>query len=96
MGINFDTGHFGAAGYDAVAFVRENHQRTFILHLKDRRREQGPQMPLGEGDTRVKEILLLLRDRKWSIPCYLEHVVKEDHVRVMRRDFDWMKKALEG
>lgn len=42
------------------------------LHVKDRKKEQGPGMPLGEGDAPVKEVLRMLRDRGWDIPAHIE------------------------
>ena len=60
-GVNLDIGHFTAANYDAIAFLKEHHARITNLHLKDRRKEHGPNMVWGEGDTPIKAVLQLLQ-----------------------------------
>src|SRR5207249_2042183 len=44
---NLDIGHFSAAGFDSVAFIRKHHDRITNLHLKDRKNNDGPNMPFG-------------------------------------------------
>jgi sugar phosphate isomerase/epimerase len=41
--LNLDIGHFTAGNNDAVAFLRKHHARITHLHIKDRRRNDGPQ-----------------------------------------------------
>jgi sugar phosphate isomerase/epimerase len=76
IGLNLDIGHFIAAGYDPVEYLKRFHDRTVTLHIKDRKKQQGPNMPFGQGDTPVKEILLLLREKRWPIPANIEYAYK--------------------
>jgi sugar phosphate isomerase/epimerase len=71
--VNLDIGHFSAAGYDPVAYIQEHHDRITHLHMKDRKKNDGPNMPWGEGDTPIKQVLLLLKDKKYPLPALVEY-----------------------
>ena len=97
LGINLDTGHFHAAGFDNLDFMRRNHSKLTTLHMKDRKSNDGDKVPFGKGDTPLTEILHLLRDNRWSVPANIEMAYpNEDPVREVRESMDYMKRALDG
>ncbi|HET9530764.1 MAG TPA: sugar phosphate isomerase/epimerase [Blastocatellia bacterium] len=95
IAINLDIGHFTAANFDAVDFLNKHHDRIVTLHIKDRRRDQGPNVPFGEGDTPIKQVLDLMRRKRWSFPANIEYEYPgKDTIAEVRRCLDYCKKAL--
>jgi sugar phosphate isomerase/epimerase len=95
--INLDIGHFVAAGYDPLPFIEANHGNITILHLKDRKKgNQQANLPWGQGDTPIKQVLQLLRDNKWPIKAFIEYeyMGKDDSVTEVKRCFQYCKDAL--
>jgi sugar phosphate isomerase/epimerase len=75
--INLDIGHFTAAGFDAVPFIREHHVQITNLHIKDMRRNQeGSYVPWGQGAAPIRDVLQLLKQERWPIPAYVEYEYK--------------------
>jgi len=73
LAINLDIGHYVAANDDSVlAVIEKYHNRIFSLHLKDRKRGKGPNMPFGEGDTPVAAALQLLKKARLPIFADIE------------------------
>ena len=96
LAINLDIGHFTAANFDAVDFLEKHHKRIVTLHIKDRKRNQGDNVPFGEGDTPIKPVLALLRAKRWKIPANIEYEYRgKDAIEEVRRCVDYCRKALE-
>lgn len=95
--INLDIGHFVAAGYDPIPFIEANHEKITILHLKDRKKgNQVANLPWGEGDTPIRQVLQLLRDKKWPLKAFIEYEYqgKDDSVTEVKRCYQYCKDAL--
>jgi len=78
IGVNLDIGHFTAAGYDAVGFIRRYHDKITNLHLKDRTRNpqgggRGGNLRWGDGETPIREVLQLLRREQYGFPANIEY-----------------------
>ncbi len=76
---NLDCGHYIAAGGNntiesLLAYIENNHDRISSLHVKDRKTKAngGDNLKWGEGDTPIKEILLLLKSKGYDIPVTIE------------------------
>jgi sugar phosphate isomerase/epimerase len=71
--VNLDIGHFSAAGFDSVDFIRTHHEKITNLHLKDRRSHGGPNEPFGQGDAPIEPVLQLLKKEGYPIPADIEY-----------------------
>jgi len=103
--MNLDCGHYIAAGGNntketLLALIQAKHDRITTLHIKDRKTKAngGNNMPWGQGDTPIKEILTLLKEKKYNIPATieLEYDIPEgsDAVKETRNCLEFAKKAL--
>jgi sugar phosphate isomerase/epimerase len=94
--VNLDIGHFTAANFDAVAYLREHHAHVTNLHVKDRRKDQGENVHWGQGDTPIREVLQLLKQNKWPIPVFLEYEYKGagSPVDEVKKGFEYVRAAL--
>jgi len=95
INVNLDIGHFFAAGFDPVEFIRKHHERIVTLHLKDRKKDNGPNMPFGQGDTPIESVLQLLKTSHYAIPANIEYEYKgADTVAEVKKCFEYCKQAL--
>ena len=72
-GANVDLGHFIAGNnYSPVEFIKKYHDRITHVHVKDRKLNDGPNVPFGQGDTPIVEVLRLIRDNGWPMQATIE------------------------
>lgn len=97
MAMNLDIGHFTAANLDPVAFMEQHHNKILTLHIKDRKKNHGDNMPFGQGDTNIKGVLQLLKAKKYPIPANIEYEYGKDGmdtVTEVGKCFAYIKEAL--
>ena len=94
--VNLDIGHFTAANYDAVAYLREHHDAVTNLHLKDRKKNQGDNTPWGQGETPIREVLQLLKTERWPIHAHVEYEYRGtgSPVEEVKKCYAYVKQAL--
>jgi sugar phosphate isomerase/epimerase len=98
-GANVDIGHFIAGlNTSPIPFLKKYHQRVTHLHIKDRKFNNGPNTPFGQGDTPIVEILRLIRDHQWNIQATIEFEYKvpagSDRNAELMRTIKFCKDAL--
>ncbi len=98
-GANLDIGHFIAGqNTSPVPFIKQHHQRITHIHVKDRKMNNGPNVPFGTGDTPIKEVLQLIRDNKWNIQATIEfeYPIPEgsDRMTEISKAIDYCRAAL--
>jgi Xylose isomerase-like TIM barrel len=70
---NLDLGHFVAGqNTSPVPFLKKHPDRITHVHVKDRKYCNGPNVPFGQGDTPIKEVLQLMRANKWRFQATIE------------------------
>ena len=105
--INLDCGHYIAAGganttASLLAFIEKNHTRITSMHIKDRKNKVNgsKNMPWGEGDTPLKDVLTLLKTKKYKIPASIELEYDiptgSDAVKETKKCLDYAKHILEN
>ena len=72
-GINLDIGHYTAGNnVSPVEYIKKHHDRITHIHIKDRKLNNGPNVPFGLGDTPVAEVLQLLKKEKYPFEATIE------------------------
>jgi sugar phosphate isomerase/epimerase len=92
---NLDIGHFVGGNNDPLAFIREHHDRITHLHLKDRKRDNGQNLPWGQGDTPVAAVLQLMKREKYTFPAVIEYeyMSQESPVSEMQKCLQFIRSA---
>ena len=99
LGINLDIGHYVAGtNHSPIPLIEKFRDRILSIHLKDRKVNNGPNMPFGEGDTPVALVLQYLKRNGLTFPAdiELEYKVPEDSdaVKEVTRCVEFCRKAL--
>jgi sugar phosphate isomerase/epimerase len=98
-GANVDIGHFVAGNNTSpIPFLKQHHARVTHIHVKDRKMNEGPNTPFGEGDTPIREVLQVIRDNKWPIQATIEFEYPvpagSDRMAEIRKCVQYCKDAL--
>ena len=99
-GANLDIGHFLSGNKTSpVPFLKQYHERITHVHIKDKTL-QDKNVPFGQGDTPIKEVLQTIRDNKWPIEATIEfeYPVPEgsDRMKELTKCVQYCKDALLG
>ena len=73
--MNLDCGHYVAGTSESpIPLIRKHSSRIASMHLKDRKKASngGANLPWGQGETPIKEILTLMRQQKYKFPASIE------------------------
>jgi sugar phosphate isomerase/epimerase len=99
LGINLDIGHYVAGTNQCpIALIEKHCDRILSLHLKDRKKDNGPNMPFGQGDTPVAQVLQYMKKNKLTFPADIELEYKvpqdSDAVQEVTKCVQFCKQAL--
>ena len=73
-GINLDLGHFMAANNTSpIPFLQKYADRVTHVHVKDRKMNNGPNVPFGQGDTPIREVLQFMKKEKYKFQATIEY-----------------------
>jgi sugar phosphate isomerase/epimerase len=99
IGFNLDIGHYvaGTKGKSPIPVIEKYHDKIISMHLKDRTAD-GRNLPWGQGQTPIKEVLQLLKREKWPIyaDIELEYPIPSgsDAVKEVAKCVQYCKEAL--
>lgn len=96
LSINLDVGHFYAAGFDPVSFIREHHARIVSLHIKDRDKDADhTQRRFGEGAVPIVETMQLIKKIKFKYAANIEYELEPANpIEGTRTGFEYLKRSL--
>ncbi len=96
LSINLDIGHFYAAGFDPVSYIREHYKRIVSLHIKDRDKDaEHTQRRFGEAATPIAETMTLLKTLKFKYAVNIEYEPEAANpIEGTRTAFEYLKHSL--
>ncbi len=101
--VNMDCGHYYAGtGQSPVPAIEKLHDRIASIHLKDRGTggRNAPNLPWGQAETPIVEILQLIKKNKCTFPASveLEYAVPpgSDSVVEVKKCIEYARKALNA
>ncbi len=97
-GINLDVGHYVAGTSSSpIPLIEKHHARITSIHLKDRKKDRGANMPWGQGDTPIKDVLQLMKKERYTFPATIEleyRVEGSDPLTELKKCVQFCKDAL--
>lgn len=100
--MNFDMGHYVAAGFDPIPLIESKHNHIVSMHTKDRKSKAngGANVPWGQGDTPIVEVLQLMQKNKYKFPATIELEYEipagSDAVKETAKCVEYARKALSA
>jgi len=99
LGIQLDIGHYVAGtGQSPIPMIEKFHDRILAIHLKDRKKNKGPNTPWGQGDTDIAGVLQFMKKNKltFSADIELEYKVPKgsNAVKEVTKCLQFCKQAL--
>ena len=101
--LNLDAGHYVAAGNPSVLdIINAKHAHIKSMHMKDRQTPENDKknLPWGEGDTPIVEILQTMSSKQYKFPATveLEYQIPEgsDAVKEVKKCVEYCKNALSA
>jgi sugar phosphate isomerase/epimerase len=96
IGVSLDVGHFVAAGFDPLSYIDQHMDQIVTLHLKDRKKDHGPDVPFGQGDTPLGDILRQLSRTRSKVPAMIEcEYAGENAVEEVQSCYNFCKAQLK-
>jgi sugar phosphate isomerase/epimerase len=97
IGFNLDIGHFTSTGGDSMTMLKTHGGRIWDVHLKDQKKNLGPVVSFGMGDSPIAEVLRWIRDTRFAAPVNIEQEAPGwDREAIARQALDYCRKVLAG
>ena len=95
IGFNLDIGHFASTGGDSMAMLKKHGGRIWDIHLKDQKKNLGPVVLFGEGDSPIAEVLRWARDTRFGAPINIEQEAPGwDREAIVKQALGYCRKVL--
>lgn len=96
VGATLDIGHMASCGYDPVQALIKVWPRLQLVHLKDvKRAGDDLNVPLGTGIAKNREVIALLKKRRFSNLVAIEYEANpNDPMPVVRLDVEFARKLM--
>lgn len=93
VGFEFDTHWLESAGHSAADFIGQQADRTRLIHAKDRRKEDGRDIPAGQGNVDFRQIVPMCAAQGWPVVLEYEGI---DAVEGVRAGANHLRSLMDG
>jgi len=69
---NLDIGHYVESNLDPIPFIEQNHDKITHMHVADGQKDHGVEVPFGQGNTPLKAVMNLLKEKHYNIVGMIE------------------------